>query len=224
MLSVVIPTLDAAKTLPACLTALYEPAIAGAVRQVVVSDGGSSDTTLAVAENAGCDILRGDRGRGRQLAAGAEAARADWLLFLHADTVLEEGWDDEAVRFANRHGPGAAAAFRFALDDDGWRPALLERAVALRSRLLALPYGDQALLISRRLYDRIGGYGDMPIMEDVDIVRRIGRPNLHHLSSRAVTSAARYRDGYAARVLRNARCLTLYRLGVPPAKIARVYE
>lgn len=224
MLSVVIPTMNVAASLPSVLMALYAPALDGFVRQVVIADGGSSDPTLKVADDAGCDVVQGRQGRGTQLAAGAGRARADWLLFLHADTVLQPGWEAEVHRFINRHGPEKAAAFRFALDDDRLRARLLEWAVSLRVHLLALPYGDQGLLISRRLYERIGGYSDVPIMEDVDIVRRIGRRRLKRLQTKAVTSAERYAaKGYVRRVVRNAGCLVLYALGFSPDLIRRVY-
>jgi hypothetical protein len=117
-----------------------------------------------------------------------------------------------------------AAAFRFALDDIGMAPRWLEAMVGLRCRLLALPYGDQGLLISRRLYQSVGGYADMPLMEDVDIVRRLGRARIAILRSAAVTSARRYRlEGYPARIMRNQACLGAYLCGVPVARIARFY-
>jgi hypothetical protein len=182
---------------------------------------------LRIADEMGCDIVRAERGRGQQLAAGAGLARADWLLFLHADTVLAEGWHVEARKFVEtvmRSGEERAAAFRFGLDDFGARPRLLETIVRLRCGLMALPYGDQGLLISRRHYDRLGGYRALPLMEDVDLVRRIGRRSLVMLTSTARTSAERYRrNGYAARMLRNTGCLTLYYLGVSPSTISRFY-
>ncbi|MGE0230310.1 MAG: TIGR04283 family arsenosugar biosynthesis glycosyltransferase [Flavobacteriaceae bacterium] len=224
MLSVVIPTLNVAGSLPSVLLALYEPALDGLVRQVVIADGGSIDATLKVADDAGCDVVSSRPGRGTQLAAGAQKARADWLLFLHADTVLQPGWEAEVRRFVGRQGPEKAAAFRFALDDDRLRARLLEWAVALRVRIFALPYGDQGLLVSRRLYDRIGGFSDMPIMEDVDFVRRVGRRRMKRLQTKAVTSAERYAEkGYARRVIRNAGCLVLFSLGISPDLIRRVY-
>jgi hypothetical protein len=119
----------------------------------------------------------------------------------------------------------AAASFQFALDDDGLMPRLIESLVGFRCHVLALPYGDQGLLISRKLYRRLGGFRPLPLMEDVDLVRRIGRRRLRLLRSRAFTSAARYRrDGWVRRPARNLACLSLYYLGVPPAALARFYE
>ena len=216
-LSVVIPTLNAAGGLPATLAALGDmPA------EVVVVDGGSADGTADLAAQLGAHVVRAPRGRGGQLAAGVAAARGPWLLLLHADTVLAPGWAD-AVRDAMRD-PGRAAYFRFALDDAAPAARRLERAVAWRCRVLALPYGDQGLLVHRDLLGAVGGIRPLPLMEDVDLIRRLGRARLAALPVAAVTSAARWRDqGYLRRSARNLGCLALWFLGVPPRIIARVY-
>ncbi|WP_368417030.1 TIGR04283 family arsenosugar biosynthesis glycosyltransferase [Falsiroseomonas sp.] len=216
-LSVVIPALNAAAGLPATLAALGDiPA------EVVLVDGGSTDGTADLAAQGGALVVRAPRGRGGQLAAGAAAARGPWLLLLHADTVLAPGWAD-AVRDAMRD-PGRAAYFRFALDDAAPAARRLERAVAWRCRVLALPYGDQGLLVHRELLEAAGGIRPLPLMEDVDLIRRVGRTRLAALPVAAVTSAARWRaQGYLRRSARNLGCLGLWFLGVPPRIIARVY-
>lgn len=220
-LSVVMPALNAAKVLPGTLEAVFaEPDL---VHEVLVSDGGSDDGGPAIAASHGCRVLTGPRGRGAQLARGADAASGDWLLFLHADTRLSPGWG-EAVRRHAAGSPGKAASFRFMLDDASKAARRLERLVAWRVGALGLPYGDQGLLVSRSLYDAVGGYAPLPLMEDVDLVRRIGRSRLAALETAAVTSAARYRrDGYLRRMARNGLCLGLYAVGVPPRCIARIY-
>ena len=228
MISVVIPTFNAQETLGPTLAALVPAVVDGIVREAIIVDGGSADDTQIIAEAAGARLIHVPRGRGSQLRAGAAAARGDWLLFLHADTVLEPGWAEEAENFmqqvANGRRPDAAAAFRFTLDDDGLKPRLMEWLVGLRCLLFALPYGDQGLLISRKLYGELGGFRPMPLMEDVDFVRRLKRRERVMLRSRAVTSGARYRDeGYMARSLRNLTCLTLYYLRVPPKVLTRLY-
>ena len=228
MISVIIPTLNAERTLALTLAALVPAVVEGIVREAIVVDGGSADETRAIAEAAGTQLIAAPRGRGSQLEAGASQARGDWLLFLHADTVLEPGWAEEAHSFMERVESGrrdqAAASFRFALDDDGLMPRLVERMVALRCLLLALPYGDQGLLISRNLYNRLGGFRPLPLMEDVDLVRRLKRRELVMLKSRAVTSEERYRrEGYLARSLRNLGCILLFYLRVPPRMLARLY-
>ena len=221
MLSVIIPTLNASEALPACLASLREGERLIAQRLVV--DGGSVDDTAEAAERAGAEVIQAPRGRGSQLAAGAGAARGDWLLFLHADAWLEPGWADEAARFMAEE-TGKAGFFAFALDDAAPQARRLERIVAWRVRALALPYGDQGLLISRRLYDEAGGFRPLPLMEDVDLARRLGRRRLRALRARAFSSSARYRrDGWLRRPARNLACLALYFLGAPPATIARLY-
>jgi rSAM/selenodomain-associated transferase 2 len=228
MISAIIPTLNAERTLTSTLAALVPAAADGLIREAIVVDGGSSDDTTAIVDAAGADLVRGTSGRGSQLAAGARRARFPWLLFLHADTVLAPGWEHDATRFMERVDDGstplAAAAFRFALDDMGLKPRLLERLVALRCTALRLPYGDQGLLIPKRLYEEIGGYRPLPLMEDVDLVRRLGRRRLVMLRAPAVTSAERFRrEGYARRSARNLLCLALYTLRVPSHVISRIY-
>jgi rSAM/selenodomain-associated transferase 2 len=224
-LSVVIPTRDAAASLPGCLAALEEGRRAGLVCEIIVVDGGSGDGTPAQAVALGARLIAAPPGRGAQLAAGAQAATGDWLLFLHADTRLPAGWP--AVAAASLAAPGNAAAagyFALRLDDYGWKPRLLERGVALRCRWLGLPYGDQGLLLAAGFYRALGGFQPLPLMEDVDLARRIGRRRLIALDATATTSASRYRrDGYFRRVLRNLTCLALYYLGVPPRLILRLY-
>jgi rSAM/selenodomain-associated transferase 2 len=221
-ISVIIPVLDAAAILPRLLTELKAAAI---VHEVVVVDGGSSDDSIAVAREAGARVIETELGRGRQLAAGAAAAAADWLLFLHADCRFEPNWEIAACAFVTAPEASTRAGyFDFALDDD--RPAArqLERMVAWRCRILALPYGDQGLLISRSLYHSIGGFAALPLMEDVDLVRRLGRGRVARIGCRCVASARRYRrDGYWRRPLRNLFCLSLYLAGVPAQRIVRLY-
>ena len=228
MISVVIPTLNAEEGLSACLAALVPAAIEGMVREVIVVDGGSSDRTLKIVEQAGAELLHAAPGRGEQLALGAAQARQPWLLFLHADTILEPGWEREVGAVIERVDSGrrapTAAAFRFTLDDVGFWPRMVEVGVAVRCALFRLPYGDQGLLIPRSLYQQAGGYSRLPLMEDVDLTRRIGRRRMMVLRARAVTSAARYRrDGYLRRSARNLSCLALFFLRVPPRVIARLY-
>lgn len=229
MITVVIPTLNAEEGLPATLTSLVPAAISGLVREVIIVDGGSTDRTLQIADDAGATVVQATGGRGAQLKAGAERARFPWLLFLHADTVLDGDWEREADGFMERVDkgirPATAAAFRFSLDDTGFKPRLIEAFVHLRCSVFRLPYGDQGLLIPKALYDQLGGFKPIPLMEDVEIVRSLGRRRLMLLRSRTVTSAARYqRDGYVLRPLRNLLCLTLYFCKVPPAKLLRIYR
>jgi len=218
-ISVVIPALEVGEGLRPTLDS-----VKGGVDDLVVSDGRSSDHTAAYAEQSGANVVIGDRGRGQQLRRGAEIATGDWLLFLHADTVLEAGWIDEA-RQHMAESDGKAAVFRFALNDPNPWARMIEKGVALRCRLLALPYGDQGLLISRALYDSIDGYKAIPLFEDVDMIRRLGRRRLVILNSTAMTSSVRYqRGGFLRRPLKNLMLLLFFYLGISPQKLARLYK
>lgn len=224
--ALIIPTLNAAETLPATLAAAAELRAAGVPVEIVVADGGSSDGTTAIAREHGVTIVTARPGRGTQLSAGGAAATAAWLLFLHADTTLTPGWVPEVRQFIETSGQRAhrAAVFRLRLDDPALAARCLDQVVVWRTRLLGLPYGDQGLLIPTELYRSIGGFADIPIMEDVDLARRLGRRRLVLLRSAAVTSAVRYRnDGYLRRTARNVVLLSLYLSGISPARLVRLY-
>jgi len=221
MLSVIIPTRNADGGLPHTLTCLAAQRAEAGIGEIIVADGGS-----AVAPDVagfGAVMISAPAGRGIQLAAGADAATGDWLLFLHADTILGDGWA-RAVQ-AHMHSSSSAAVFRFRLDDTRIRARILELLVHWRCRLFALPYGDQGLLISRKLYEETGGFRPLVLMEDVDLVRRIGRHRLAWLEVPAITSAQRYvREGYVWRIARNLACLAMWSLGVSPERIRRFYK
>lgn len=225
-ISIVIPTLDAAEGLRRSLPPLAAFGVLDLVREVVLADGGSSDVTPAIAEAAGARLVVSERGRGAQLAAGAATARGEWLLFLHADTALDVGWDEAVRTFIDHPGNARRAGyFRLRLDDTRFGARRIAWLANLRSRILGLPYGDQGLLISRAFYRELGGFRPLPLMEDVDLVRRIGRRRLVMLDASAVTSAARYRrGGFWWRPVRNQLCLLLWFLGVPVRAIERIYE
>jgi rSAM/selenodomain-associated transferase 2 len=214
MITAIIPTLNAAAFLSATLSAIE------GVAEVIVIDCGSSDGTVQRAMAAGARVLAAPRGRGGQIATGIEAASHPWLLLLHADTRLAPDW-----RAAVHGDPTRAGYFRFALASENPRARRLERLVAWRCRRLGLPYGDQGLLIHRNLLASVGGIRPLPLMEDVDLVMRLGRGRLVALKADAVTSAAKWeRQGYLRRSARNLLCLSLWFSGVPPRLIARLYE
>jgi rSAM/selenodomain-associated transferase 2 len=219
-LSIVIPTLNAGRFLPGTLAAIEGD------RELIVADGGSTDDTIEIATAYGANVVRNAASRGQQLIAGAAASCGGWLLFLHADTVLQAGWREEVEKFAAEPANASrAATFRFALDDASAEARRLERLVAWRVRYLGLPYGDQGLIMHREFYRSLGGFRALPLMEDVDLIRRIGRHRLTSLSSLARTSAERWRrDGWRRRSIRNLGCLTLYLGGVPPRLIVKLYN
>lgn len=222
-ISVVIPALDAERHVEAAIRALAgdDPAC-----EVIVSDGGSTDRTRELARACGALVVTGPRGRGVQMRTGRAAARAPWLLFLHADTRPGPGWRAAVRGFTARPGSaGRAAVFRLRLDDGAPQARRVERLAAWRGRALGLHYGDQGLLVPAALYDRVGGFRPLPLFEDVDLVRRIGRGRIDVLDADAVTSAERYRrGGWWLRPARNLLCLSLYLAGVPPRLVDRLYR
>ena len=216
-ISVVIPSLNAAAALPACLAALVEGLQAGLIREVILSDGGSADGTPQLAEGWGGEVISGAPSRGGQLRRGCDAARGEWVLVLHADTVLAPGWTD-AVQGHMARGTGAAG-----FDQRGPAPRLVAGWANLRSAC-GLPYGDQGLLLPRALYDAVGGYPDQPLMEDVALARAL-RGRLARLEGNAVTSAEKYRrQGWLRRGGRNLWTLMRYIMGASPDALAESYR
>jgi glycosyltransferase involved in cell wall biosynthesis len=195
MISVVIPTLDDGERLALTLAALVPAAADGVVRDVVVVDGGSVDETLRIADAAGCIILRDDGPIGSRLARGAAGAtRGEFLMVLRPGVLLDPGWSAEVRHFAERvarsgRADRAAAVFRFELDDIAGNARLRKAATALASRLSGLPHPAQPLVISRRLYQRLGGHRPLAALEDIDLVRRIGRRRIARLRSAAAVLA-----------------------------------
>jgi glycosyltransferase involved in cell wall biosynthesis len=219
MISVIIPTQNAERLLPRCFDSLISAAVRGVVREVIVADSGSSDETLAIADGAGAHIVHARKGRAQQLMEGAAIAKSEWLLFLHPETALEPGWEVEAESFIDQAliARPRAAVFRFALEDFGGEARRAEAKANFRTTLFALPYGDQGLLIPRRLYQKIGGYHALAQMEDADLVRRIGRRRLVTLRARAVNVA---RPSHGS--LRGLALTLLHALRVPSRVLAKL--
>lgn len=219
--SVVIPTLNAESALVETLSALFEGVQAGLIRELIVVDGGSTDGTVALAAEAGAEVLRTEPSRGGQLRTGCAAARGEWLLVLHADTVLHEGWSDPvAAHLCGKQ----AACFRLKFDDTSLMARLTASWANLRTRLFGLPFGDQGLLIPRDLYQWCGGYPDQPLMEDLALARALKR-RITLLDCAAITSSARYRDqGWLRRGARNLWLQARYFAGAPPEQLAKDYK
>ncbi len=224
LVSVVVPTLNAAGSLGPCLAALSTGLSAGLIRELVLADGGSSDRIEVLADATGAKLVGSRPGRGTQLASGAAAATGEWLLFLHADTILDDGWVRDVRSHIATH-PGKAGYFRLGYEEPGMGPRIVSIWANCRARWVGLPYGDQGLLVSRSLYLSCGGFPELPLMEDVAIIRRIGRDRLRMLGSRATTDFGRYRrEGWVIRGARNLFCLAMYFLGVSPERIAAIYR
>jgi rSAM/selenodomain-associated transferase 2 len=221
-ISIIIPTLNAAPQLPDTLVRVMEGLNAGLVRELVVSDGGSNDDIKTLAAEVGATFVTGPAGRGGQLNRGAAAAQGDWLLFLHADTWLPKDWSDAAL--AHLQTEQNAYVFSLAFRGGGIMARLTAGWANLRTRLFGLPYGDQALLISRALFDDIGGYPDQPLMEDVAIARKLkGRITLSPLYVQ--TNSERYqRNGWLRQGASNLWRLARYLMGVHPVQLHRDYR
>ena len=218
--SVIVPVLDDEAALDALLRQISpDPAL-----DIVVVDGGASAAIAAVVTSrAGVRLLRSAPGRARQMNTGAAAARGEWLLFLHADSQLPSGW----LATLERDAAGAVGGwFQFALDDPAWQARWIERGTRLRCRLLRLAYGDQGIFVRRNAFERIGGYREIPIMEDVEFVGRLRRSGRTvELPLPLVTSARRWRsDGWFRRSARNVGLVSLYFAGVAPERLSRWYS
>lgn len=219
-LSIIIPALNEAAALPGLIGQLRT----GGAEEIVVSDGGSQDGTAAVAEGLGVKVVRGCQGRGRQLNAGAAASIGDILFFLHADSNPPPRF--EAIIRSILARPGVhAGSFRLAIAADGRAYRLIESAANFRSRVLGLPYGDQGFFLPRRTFDRLGGYADIPIMEDVDMARRCRGLGKIGIAEESMTVSARrwQKEGWARTTIRNLTILCLFQAGVPARRLAGLY-
>lgn len=219
-LSVIVPVLNGAIEVPRLLPGLMAGVEAGLIRELILSDGGSSDGTERIAEDVGAIWVTGPASRGGQLRRGAAVAGGDWLLFLHADTMLPDGWV-QAV--ATQMADGRPGYFRLSFDAKGAAPRVVAGWANLRARVFHLPYGDQGLLIARAEYDAAGGYPDIALMEDVAMARVLGS-RLQMMPLAVRTSAARYeRDGWMRRGTRNLGLLARYLTGTDPETLRKRY-
>jgi len=217
-LSIVVPTRNEAARLAATLDAIRS----GGDAEVLVVDGGSHDETTQIAASRGARVLHGPVGRAAQMNAGARAASGSVLLFCHADTHLPAGYEGLVRAALDREG-AVLGAFDLALRGEERALRRIERGVRWRSRTRRLPYGDQALFLRRSVFERLGGYADLPIMEDYDLVvraRRLGRVVI--AAGSASTSARFWREhGMLRGTLRNHALVLGWRLGVAPQTLAR---
>lgn len=214
MFTVIIPTLNAEANLAALLSSIGET-------PVVVSDGGSTDETLKISVQYKARIAAGTSGRGQQISRGVRWAKetdaTEWYFIVHADCILPDDWQAQVAHHAKSH-PQRAAYFGFAANAKGLRPRMMEFLVNLRDIWPVFPYGDQGLLISREMYEEIGGYRQQELFEDVEIIRaiksRYGRKGLRRMTGGLKSDVSAYaRDGYLKRCLRNLRIIHAYNKG-----------
>ena len=223
-ISIIIPALNEAEQIGQTLDAARDSAEGVPGIEWIVVDGGSNDTTVEIARSRGATVVTSSRGRARQMNAGAQIARGDTLLFLHADTRLPRGFEEEVRRTLAVPGV-AAGAFSLRIDGAGRRLRWVERAANWRSRILELPYGDQGFFLKAELFRSLGGFPELPLMEDLEMARRVGRRGRIAVSPLAVVTSARRweRVGVLRATLFNQVFLLAYLLGMPPRRIAEWY-
>lgn len=217
-LSVIIPTYNEEKSISRTLDQVH----GGSIWEVIVVDGGSTDQTREIARKQGATVIESPPGRARQLTAGASVATGDALLFLHADTLLPFGFVDYIMNSLSSPGV-SAGAFRLIIDAEGFSFRLIEKMVNIRSHIRQMPYGDQAIFVTTDRYHEVGGFQNLPIMEDYALIKRlqcIGRIEI--APAPVVTSARRWiKYGVWRTTLRNQICIAAFRLGISPAKMTR---
>ena len=222
MISVIIPTLNEEEHVARCIEALQAEACSC---EIIVSDCGSADRTREIASGyRSVKVIESEKGRGRQMNRGAEGAREEILLFLHADTVLEQGWAGE-IMHSLKDASVVGGAFTFCIDAPSLKYRLVEAWVRMRCSVLKLPYGDQAIFIRRDIFKTLGGFREIPLMEDVDIISRMKkRGQLTLLKKKAVTSGRRWvKKGVIRTAAINQITMLLYLLGASPERLARFY-
>ena len=219
--SVIIPALNEERNIAATLRAVGQ----SLCHEVIVVDGGSADATVQRAREAGVKVLTAKPGRARQMNAGAAATEGGSLLFLHADTLVPSGWAEVVPRTLSSPGV-AAGAFRFRIAGSFAGKSFVEWTTGFRSRLLQRPYGDQGLFLVRALFEEMGGFADLPIMEDYEFAARLRRcGRIVTVGEAALTSARRWQTlGVVRTTLRNQWMLAGYHLGVNPRRLATRYR
>lgn len=222
LISVVIPTVNEASNLGACLASVHG---SGLPVEIIVVDGGSSDGTKEAALATGAKVVQAPRGRASQQNAGARLASGDILLFLHADTRLPKGWAEAALEALARPGV-AGGAFRFAIGAPGAGYRFIEAMANLRSRTCQMPFGDQAIFLRRERFIELGGFPEMPVMEDFAFVERLRRTGqVLTLPQAALSSPRRWeRFGKLRVTLLNKVMIWGYKAGVSPDRLARWYR
>jgi len=225
LITVVIPVLNDASALASLLPAL--PAADPALEFIVVDGSDASAPSLSALreQHSGVRWMQAAPGRGAQMNYGAGHARGRWLVFLHSDTRLGVGWID-ALRRLDEQPRIIGGSFRFALDSPARWARWIEWGVRIRVRLFDLAYEDQALFVRRTVFEELGGYRELPLMEDVDFIRRLRRHGrLEHADVPALTSARRWeRDGWFRRTVANVLLVALFFGGYPPERLARHYH
>lgn len=220
MISVIVPVLNEAATILSVIERCQNASV-----ELIIVDGGSTDETVVLAQQAGATVLIEKGGRAAQQNAGARAARGDIFLFLHADTLLPDDFvENVETLLANPH--MALGAFHLRIAGNDWRLKLVTWGANLRSKIFHLPYGDQALFLRRDIFWTLSGFQRLPIMEDFDLVRRARRyGKVGLVRSSVITSPRRWqRLGIFRTTVINQIILAGYALGIAPERLAHFYR
>lgn len=224
-ISIVVPVLNERETIHQTLKNLYFQEV-DATFEIIVVDGSEDGSTICCVKDPSVITAISPPGRGVQMNCGAKMAEGKILLFLHADTILpRRGLND--ILWLMKDPSIKAGAFDLSINKKGFAYRVIEKTASLRSRLTRLPYGDQAVFIRKAYFFDIGRFRGIPIMEDVELMRRIKKAGgkIGFLNSPATTSPRRWEtEGLVFCTLRNWIILTLFFIGVKPEKLARVYK
>jgi len=221
VISVIIPALNEERFIAkAVISAKKAPGI-----EVIVADGGSSDHTVEIAKKYADRVVLSERGRGIQMNAGAAHAKGKYMLFLHGDTTLPDRWNELVIE-ALEGGADMVGAFSFAVSEKSAALNIIAFMANLRAKILSLPYGDQAFFMSSRLFKKINGFAEIPLMEDIEMVRRVRKfGKIAILKAPVITSSRRWeKEGCLYAVARNQLLLFFYLMGVPAERLDRFYR
>ena len=220
-ISIVIPTLNSQNTVRKTLASLFEGIEAGIVRELIVVDGGSTDETREIVEECGGKFISSAASRGYQLKKGVNLAKGDFIFALHSDSVLEPGWSEIVKKYFNKD-----AGYYCKLSFDIIHPlaSMTSTWANARSLIFNLPYGDQGLLIPRKLLMENGSYSPIPIMEDVELALRF-KGKLFCMPVVITTSSRKYRkNGWLRQGSRNIVRLLRFLLGADPNNLSDDYN
>ncbi len=223
--SVIIPVLNEVATIQQTIDHIFSLPRQGGL-EVIVVDGDPDGETVRAVQNSEVKKLTGGGGRSGQMNIGASAASHPVLLFLHADTLLPED-AFAGISHALEERAIVGGAFDLGIQSDRTVFRVIEGAASLRSRITRVPYGDQAIFVRRDYFDALGGFSEIPLMEDVDLMRRIKRAGdrIQIIPSQVMTSPRRWeREGVTYCTLRNWTLMALYSFGVAPEKLTRFYK
>lgn len=225
LISIIVPVFNESQIINSTIDYLYNLDFAGDF-EIIVVDGNPAGTTINTITNADVKKIIGKKGRGSQMNQGAAVANGDVLLFLHTDTLLSHDALDQIIAATEQHDI-VGGAFDLGIQSEKNIYRLIEQTASMRSRLTRIPYGDQAVFLKKRFFDQIGGFRDIPIMEDVELMQRVKKTGkkIKFIARKVQTSSRRWEnEGIAYCTLRNWTLITLFLLGVSPEKLKKFYS